>query len=109
MFLFCRLAPGAPTAVTTNILTPTSWAPTWTDGSAGDPQETYSLKCVASGSLCTATAVGTVPDGLYRGDGAAYSGAPVSELTPGVDYDCFVLAINSVEQVCSTAVPITTP
>ena len=102
------MAPGAPTSVVTTALTATSWVPTWTDGSLGNPQETYTLKCVASGSLCTATAVGTPVTGIARGAGSTYSGTAVTGLTPATSYDCFVIAVNSVQDVCSAADSITT-
>jgi len=96
--------PGTTTATT---LTTFSWSITWTDGAAGKPQETYSLKCVlhTASSTCTDPGVGTPQTGIARGvqAGSIY-GLPGSST-----FDCFVIADNGVgSPVCSAAVSVAT-
>jgi len=96
--------PGTTTATTVTTYT---WSTTWTDGTAGKPQETYSLKCVAhtASSKCTDPGVGTPQTGIARGVQAG----SISDLPGSSTFDCFVIADNGVgSPVCSAAVSVTT-
>ena len=99
-----NVAPGAPTKVGGTTVATGQWLATWTDGSAGVPVETYSVKCVASGQSCSATAIGiggtNIPRGIQSGQ--------VTGLSNGASYSCYVIASNSVNAaVCSDPFAIT--
>jgi len=96
-----------PGATIVSTLTTSSWSTTWTDGAAGMPQETYSLKCVVytGSSTCTDTGVGTPQTGIARGVQAG----SIFDLPASSTFDCFVIADNGVgSPVCSAAVSVTT-
>jgi hypothetical protein len=96
-------AAGKPTDVTTNTLlsSTTSWYADWTDGTVGILQETYTLKCVAKDAAngCKATAVKETT-GILRGT----QSGQVDGLPIGFAYDCYVIAVNEADSVCSDKV-----
>ena len=97
----CRKCPGIPQNVVTNLLksTPTSWVATWTDGTAGIPEEKYALKCVPRGSTggCDAPYdTVNIARGVEEGQ--------ISGLQSNTEYDCYVVAINTFGSRCSQKV-----
>jgi Fibronectin type III domain len=103
-------SPGRPTNVATGSIDTNSWTPQFTVSlNPAVPEETYSVKCVARGDACTDTAVVLLP-GFTRANALAgnFNTAKVSQLTPGTRYTCYVIAVNSIGSVCSSAVQITT-
>ena len=101
-----NVAPGAPTKVGGTTVATGQWLATWTDGSAGVPTETYSVKCVASGQPCTATAIGVGGTNIPRG----VQSGQVNGLTAGSASTCYVIAGNSVNQnVCSDGFAVNVP
>ena len=101
------LAPGAPTNVVPDSTASGEISFTWTDGTAGIPEETYTIKCTDDVSVtdCLSTN-GTVQEtGIARG---AQAGT-LTGLTDGDEYKCWVIAVNSVDSVCSAPVQYTLP
>jgi hypothetical protein len=96
-----------PIDVTTNTLLSgtTSWYVDWTDGTVRVPKETYTLKCVAKDAAngCKATAVKETT-GILRGT----QSGQVDGLPIGFAYDCYVIAVNKADSVCSDKVAFTT-
>ena len=101
MILIYRRCAGTPLNAATNSLksTSTSWVATWTDNSVGIPEETYALKCVPKGNSggCDAP-FDTV--GIARGQNEG----TVSGLSPDTEYDCYVIALNTLGSRCSAKV-----
>jgi len=92
---------GKPTDVATDALLSdaTSWYVDWKDGAVGDPQETYTLKCVAQDAGCQATTEAETT-GIVRGT----ESGEVDGLSVGTAYDCYVIAVNAAGSVCSDKV-----
>jgi hypothetical protein len=86
-----------------------SWLPAFQVASTpGFPEETYTFKCVASGGACNDTAVAQLT-GITRANALAKNfTVKVSPLQPATQYTCYVIAVNSIGSVCSSAVNITT-
>ena len=98
---------GAPTNVVPDSTASGEISFTWTDGTAGIPEETYTIKCTDDVSVtdCLSTN-GTVQEtGIARG---AQAGT-LTGLTDGDEYKCWVIAVNSVDSVCSAPVQYTLP
>jgi hypothetical protein len=98
---------GAPTTVVPDSTASGEISFTWTDGTAGIPEETYTIKCTDDVSVtdCLSTN-GTVQEtGIARG---AQAGT-LTGLTDGDEYKCWVIAVNSVDSVCSAPVQYTLP
>ena len=70
----------------------------WTDGTpAGNPQEYYKAFCVNAGGSCSDTPVGIPATGLPKFN----INHEIKGLNKATTYDCFVVAYNSVGEVCS--------
>ena len=93
--------PGIPTNVIQSGNTANSVTVTWTDGSAGNPVETYRVSCMMYPSGCSATPlkeVSNIPRGTQQ--------AVISGLLPSTLYSCFVIANNGGSDVCSSALAV---
>ena len=98
---------GAPTNVVPDSTASGEISFTWTDGTSGSPEETYTIKCTDDVSVtdCLSTN-GTVQEtGIAR---EAQAGT-LTGLTDGEEYKCWVIAVNSVDSVCSAPVQYTLP
>lgn len=85
-------------------MTSSTWSTSWTDGSLGNPRESYSIKCVASGSACRAATQGTPAIGIARGTNTGM----VTGLASDSTYTCYVIAMTSQNSICSQPTSITT-
>lgn len=96
--------PGPPGSATASSNYTSSATIMWIDGNLGDPEETYSVNCVASASgSCTDSGVEVT--GITRGT----QSATVSGLAPNTLYSCWVKASNMAGGLCSSnAVMVTT-
>jgi len=91
------LVPGPPGFVTSSNISTSNTTISWLDGKPGDPEETYSVNCVASAtSSCTDSGVDVT--GISRGTQSEL----VSGLTPNTTYSCWVKASNKAGEVCSS-------
>lgn len=93
---------GAPSTLSATK-TDTSASISYSVGAAGNPVETYSVKCVIFGLSCNNAAIGTslsYPRSTLS--------IPVSGLSANTEYYCYVVATNSVGAVCSAALEVTT-
>lgn len=93
---------GAPSTLSATK-TDTSASISYSVGAAGNPVETYSVKCVIFGLSCNNAAIGTslsYPRSTLS--------IPVSGLSANTKYYCYVVATNSVGAVCSAALEVTT-
>lgn len=114
-------APGIP-VIASSLPKAKYWNVTWNQGSAGDPSETYAVKCVLAGQPYTSTAVGASFSGIPRIPAAAPAGynatasgpwstlhrAQVTGLNSETAYSCFVIASNVGSTVASVAYSVTT-
>jgi surface protein len=90
-------APGQPGFITASNIDASSAVISWLDGRVGNPQETYSIRCVASAvSVCTDSGVDVT--GIPRGT----QSKSVPGLASNTTYSCWVKASNDQGQVCST-------
>lgn len=81
-----------------------TWSVNWRDGSRGDPQETYTVKCVPFPQGCDASAVGNPQGNIARGTQFGQTtGLPLS-----ATLNCFVIAVNTAAGVCSDPVFVST-
>lgn len=93
--------PGIPTNVVQAGNTADSVTITWTDGSPGNPVETYKVLCMMYPDGCNATPlkeVLNIPRGTQQ--------AVVTGLLPSTLYSCFVVANNGANDVCSSVVTV---
>ena len=90
--------PGVPTNVVQSSNTADSVTITWTDGSIGNPVETYKVLCMMYPDTCSGTPVQQVLN-IPRGTQTAV----VTGLRPSTLYSCFVVANNGGGDVCSSA------
>jgi hypothetical protein len=99
-------APGSPTATATPFPTPISWQASWTlpGGGLGWPVPNYKLRCVPSGSACTAA--NPFESNLVA---STTTTAMVSGLTMGSTFSCFVVAVNRMGETCSAATTVNVP
>ena len=100
-------APGPPGGLAALDVRPDRLRIAWTFGARGFPQETYTVKCVPFGEDCEFEAEGSPATGISRTD-AAGADATTSQLTPGTEYSCFVVAINAAGEICSSALDVAT-
>lgn len=97
-------APGPPTGVTLLSINETAATVAWTPPSpAGLPPATTSAKAVASGSPCTATAVGVAPAPAVGATRATIAGLP-----PRTALWVYAVATNAVASVCSPPLAVET-
>jgi hypothetical protein len=103
----CSLAPtifktlGAPdeaTNVSEVSVSNTTATISWADGAEGNPTETYTVKCVVEDGGTSCTQAGENVTDIARGT----QEGTVTGLTPNTAYHCYVIASNSVDDVCST-------
>eukprot|EP00889_Picochlorum_renovo_P002829 jgi/Picre1/29859/NNA_005241.t1 len=93
---------GQPTSLTQQAITNSTVAIGWVDGDEGNPEESYSVNCVTGSSPCTSSGISV--SNVTRG----VESATVTGLAFNSSYMCYVLAINAVDTVCSSPLPITT-
>lgn len=98
------IEPSPPTGAAVSALTSTNATLTWTDAPAATPTQTYQVKCVTAGGVCTAPPIASSVSGILRGVGRTV----VANLTAGTPYTCFVVATNAVSSSCSGPVSFTT-
>jgi len=106
------LPTGPPGGLSLLARTPTSVNVSWTYGTEAFPQETYTLKCVSPGENCAAEAQGLPESDIPRDTNGGDVGR-VTDLAPGTNYNCFVLAVspagqNETNVVCSSPLPVRT-
>ena len=102
-----NVAPGNPTNLAANEVTATSATITWTDGSPGFPEETYTVRCFEGETEdCKSTDFAGEVTGIPRG----VEEGTVAGLEPGTEYSCFVLAVNEVapDGICSDGLLVET-
>jgi hypothetical protein len=99
------LLPGKPTNLQTSDITSSSWTATWTPGTVGIPQETYTLKCyTADITDCSASDPASIKSGIPRSEASG----TLDNLTSSTVYNCFVVAVNGDVPVCSDMKEIST-
>ena len=100
-----RQVAGTPTGVSGSVIGGNTWSATWLDGNIpGNPEETYTVKCVELGAPCLAQdAVSTIPAvGIARNT----QSGQVTGLVLGANYTCYIAAVNNVGTICSDATNI---
>lgn len=96
--------PGDPRDLDFRDISRTSVGVTWTDGLAGNPEETYTVSCVEgdSTSCLQDPGITTGAEGIARGE----QQGTVTGLQPNTTYSCWVQAVNEAGTTCST-MPVT--
>ena len=82
----------------------TNWTASWSDGAAASPEETYTVKCVASGGSCTASEEGTTDSDIARG----VQQGTVANLSASTEYTCYIISSSPFGTECSSPVDILT-
>ena len=99
-----------PTNVTTTSSpTATEWSASWTGGDpAAYPAEAFTMKCVTRGDTDGCMANNAVSSDPIARDPDSQQSGTLTGLTPGKQYDCYVMVENDVNMACSEKVEYTT-